>query len=72
VKNKFLDNVSPTFYINILTTKGNPLNERIREIYGKASRVVHGKVTRGEEYAKDLLKDTIKVVQDLYEVHMLL
>lgn len=54
LKNKFSENKSFTFYINILTTRGNPLNERIWEIYGKASRVVHGKVTRGEDKAKDL------------------
>jgi hypothetical protein len=72
VKKNFPDNTLPSFYINILTTKGNPLNDRIWDIYGKASRVVHGKVTRDGEYAKDLLKETIKIVQDLYEVHGLL
>jgi len=61
------------FYINKLTEKGSPLNKKIWEIYDKASKVVHGtKVTRNDEFAKDLLNNTIKIIQDLYEVHGIL
>jgi hypothetical protein len=58
--------------INELTQKGSTLNKKVWKIYGKASKVVHGKITRDEEYAKELLKETIIIVKNVYEVHGLL
>jgi hypothetical protein len=60
-----LDSYRPGELIN-KSTKG-PLRERVKEMYRDTSDLLHGRKTASSSDAKKMFKDTLKVVQDLYE-----
>jgi len=59
------DEYRPAELIN-KSTRG-ALRERVKEIYSDTSALLHGRKTVSSDDAKRMFKDTLKVVQDLYE-----
>jgi hypothetical protein len=63
----------PSALIDLVSTKGTLLNRNIRKLYyHRSSKVIHGKSTKKELEARELLDETVKTVINLAECHRLI
>jgi len=72
IKNVDCRDILPSTLRNMTSIKGSSLNKKLNRLYGKCSKVIHGKITRGEEESKEILKETIHIVKELYKFNNLL